>query len=130
MPKSNFEQNVLLFAGVIVPELETNQPLHQSFLENFEKLMQGIEADSFAKIRLLVSVVGILSWIYHLKSFQSLSIEKRERFINRLYHFPIAKIVGGLTGLKSLVFIAYYGIPAVWKDIRYDGPVTKNTRND
>ena len=126
MSATGFENNVLLFAGVIVPDLNQKKALHKPFLNNFDKLLRGIEADSFEKIKLLVKVIGVLSLIYTRKSFQNLSIKKRERFVDRLYHFPVSKIVGGLTGLKSLVFIAYYGIEDVWKEIHYDGPIVSN----
>jgi len=123
MPETNFERNVLFFAGVIVPEIESSTALQQPFMVNFKQLMSGIEPDSFTKINLLVKVIGMLSWIYNLESFQKLSIQKKEHFIGQLYRFPISKIVGGLTGLKSLVFIAYYGIPTVWEEIHYQGPI-------
>jgi len=32
-------------------------------------------------------------------------------------------VVGGLTGLRSIVMISYYGIEEVWSTINYDGPV-------
>ena len=123
MPETSFEKNVLLFAGVIVPQLENNSALQKSFLDNFEKLMSGIEPDSSDKIKLLVKVLGVLSWVYNRKSFQALNKEQKERFIENLFRFPVSKIVAGLTGLRSLVFIAYYGIPVIWEEINYQGPV-------
>ena len=107
MSKSSFERNVLLFAGVIVPQIESNSALQKPFLDNFEKLMNGIDQDSFEKIKLLVNVLGILSWVYNLKSFQSLNVKQKERFIEKLFRFPISMLVAGLTGLRALVFIAY-----------------------
>jgi hypothetical protein len=126
MPETYFERNVLIFAGVIVPQLENKSTLQKPFLDNFEKLMKGIEPDSYDKIKLLVKVIGIFSWVYNLKSFKALNRDQKERFIEKLFHFPISMLVAGLTGLRSLVFIAYYGIPAVWKDINYDGPIVAN----
>jgi hypothetical protein len=126
MPETYFERTVLIFAGVIVPQLENNSALQKPFLDNFEKLMNGIDPDSFDKIKLLVKVIGILSWVYNLKSFKTLNRDQKERFVEKLFHFPISMLVAGLTGLRSLVFIAYYGIPAVWKDINYDGPIVSN----
>jgi len=126
MPETYFERNVLLFAGVIVPQLEKKSPLQKPFLDNFEKLMKGIDPDSFDKIKLLVKVIGILSWVYNLRSFKSLNGDQKVRFIEKLFHFPISMLVAGLTGLRSLVFIAYYGIPEVWRDINYDGPIVTN----
>jgi len=125
MSGTNFERNVLLFAGVIVPQLESDSALQKPFIDNFEKLMNGIETDSFDKIKLLVKVIGVLSWAYNRKSFEALNLEEKERFIKKLFRFPVSKLVAGLTGLRSLVFIAYYGIPVVWEEINYDGPIVK-----
>ena len=125
MSETNFERNVLLFAEVIVPQLENNSALQKLFMDNFEKLMSGIEPDSSDKIKLLVKVLGILSWVYNRKSFQALNTDQKQRFIEKLFRFPVSKIVAGLTGLRSLVFIAYYGIPVVWKEINYEGPIVK-----
>ena len=125
MSGTNFERNVLLFAGVIVPQLESDSALQKPFIDNFEKLMNGIETDSFDKIKLLVKVIGVLSWAYNRKSFQALNLEQKEQFIEKLFRFPVSKLVAGLTGLRSLVFIAYYGIPVVWEEINYDGPIVK-----
>ena len=125
MSETNFERNVLLFAEVIVPQLENNSALQKLFMDNFEKLMSGIEPDSSDKIKLLVKVLGILSWVYNRKSFQALNTDQKQQFIDKLFRFPVSKIVAGLTGLRSLVFIAYYGIPVVWKEINYEGPIVK-----
>lgn len=126
MSETNFGRIVLLFAGVIVPQLESNSALQKPFLDNFEKLMRGLESDSFDKIKLLVKVIGVLSWVYNLKSFQNLNTDQKERFIEKLFRFPVSMFVAGLTGLRSLVFIAYYGIPIVWEEINYDGPIVSN----
>ena len=125
MSETNFERNVLLFAEVIVPQLENNSALQKLFMDNFEKLMSGIEPDSSDKIKLLVKVLGILSWVYNRKSFQALNTDQKQQFIDKLFRFPVSKIVAGLTGLRSLVFIAYYGIPVVWKEINYEGQIVK-----
>ena len=106
-------------------QLENNSALQKLFMDNFEKLMSGIEPDSSDKIKLLVKVLGILSWVYNRKSFQALNTDQKQRFIEKLFRFPVSKIVAGLTGLRSLVFIAYYGIPVVWKEINYEGPIVK-----
>ena len=126
MSETSFERNVLLFAGIIVPQLESDSALQKPFIDNFEKLMNGIESDSFDKIKLLVKVIGVLSWAYNRKSFEALNLEEKERFIKKLFRFPVSKLVAGLTGLRSLVFIAYYGIPVVWEEINYDGPFVSN----
>ena len=122
-----FKQNIILFAEVIVPDLHQNTSLEYSFIKNFKELFLGLEKDSASKIKLLVKLVEILSLVYNLKSFEKLSYHKRQKFINKLYQFPIGKIIAGLTGLRSLILISYYGIDEVWSTINYDGPIKPQT---
>ncbi len=119
----NFKENIILFSEVIVPELKQNTSLEYAFIKNFKELFQGLEPDSASKIELLAKVIENLSFIYNFKSFENLSYEKRVKYIDKLFQFPIGKIVAGLTGLRSLVLISYYGIDQVWPTIHYDGPV-------
>jgi len=118
-----FKQNVLLFAEVMVPDLHQNASLEYSFIKNFKQLFQGLEKDSADKIKLLTTLIETMSFIYNFRSFEKLSYKKRRKFIDRLYQFPIGKIVAGLTGLRSLILISYYGIDEVWPIINYDGPI-------
>jgi len=119
----DFKQNIILFAEVIVPDLHQNASLKHSFFKNFEKLFQGLEEDTISKIKLLIKLIGAMSFIYNLKSFEKLNYHKRQKFIDKLYRFPVGKIVAGLTGLRSLILISFYGIDEVWATINYDGPV-------
>ena len=118
-----FKQNIILFAEVIVPSLHKNTSFEYAFIKNFKELFQGLEEDSASKIKLLVQLIGMMSYVYNFKSFDKLSYTKRKEFIDKLYQFPVGKIVAGLTGLRSLVLISYYGIDEVWPTINYDGPI-------
>lgn len=118
-----FKQNIILFAEVIVPSLHKNTSFEYAFIKNFKELFQGLEEDSASKIKLLVQLIGMMSYVYNFKSFDKLSYTKRKKFIDKLYLFPVGKIVAGLTGLRSLVLISYYGIDEVWPTINYDGPI-------
>ena len=120
---SKFKPNIILFAEVIVPYLHQKVSLKDSFIKNFMQLFNGLEEDSASKIKLLVQLISILSFIYNFKSFDKLSYVKRKKFIDKLYQFPVGKIVAGLTGLRSLVLISYYGIDEVWPTINYNGPI-------
>jgi len=119
----SLKQNIILFAEVIVPSLYQNASLEYSFIKNFEELFQGLEKDAISKIGLLVKLVGVLSYIYNLKSFEKLSYRKRQKYLDKLFQFPVGKIVAGLTGLRSLILISYYGIEEVWTTINYNGPI-------
>ena len=119
----NFKGNILLFAEVIVPELKKNTTLEYAFIKNFKQLFLGLESESASKIKLLVSVIDKLSFVYNFTAFENLSFEKRKIFIDKLFHFPVGKVVAGLTGLRSLVLISFYGIEDVWPTISYEGPI-------
>ncbi len=122
-----FKQNIILFAEVIVPDLHQNTSLEYAFIKNFKQLFQGLEEDSASKLKLLVSVIDKLSFLYNFTSFEDLTFENRKKYIDKLFQFPIGTIVAGLTGLRSLVLISYYGIEEVWPTINYDGPIKPQT---
>lgn len=120
---SKFKQTIILFTEVIIPDLRNNTSIKYAFIKNFKQLISGLEPDSESKIKLLVMVIDKLSLVYNFQSFEKLSYKQRKKYIDRLFNFPIGKIIGGLTGLRSIVMISYYGIDDVWKSIHYDGPV-------
>lgn len=116
-------KTVFYFATVLLPELEENPKLENSFNENFEEIFTGLEEESKKQLRLLIILISILSFVYTLKSLESLNYASRKKFIKQLFAFPYAKVVGGLNGLKSICFISFYGIEDVWKTIKYEGPL-------
>jgi len=118
-----YKQTILHFAEVIIPDLQNNTALQYAFIKNFKQLINGLEPESASKIELLVKVIDKLSLIYNFQPFRKLSYEQRAKYINRLFNFPIGKVVGGLTGLRSIVMVSYYATEDVWLSINYDGPV-------
>lgn len=117
MTEAKFKNNVILFAEIMVPDLQQKPELREGFYLNFNQLMSRLEFKADAKIKLLVSLIQILSICYHFKAFKNLSSKRRKRFIEKLFRFPIGKIVAGLTGLRSLVLISYYGLEPVYSQI-------------
>ena len=120
----HFKENIILMAEVIVPDLKGNPSLTYAFIKNFKKIFTGLDEQPAKKIQLLSRVINYLSYLYYFKSFNRLSYAKREQFVARLFDFPVGKIVGGITGMRSLILIAYYGLDEVWESIHYDGPLT------
>jgi len=118
-----YKQTILHFTEVIIPDLQNNTALQYAFIKNFKQLIDGLEPESASKIKLLVKVIDKLSLIYNFQSFGKLSYDQRTKYIGRLFNFPIGKVVGGLTGLRSIVMISYYATEDVWSSINYDGPV-------
>ncbi len=115
----HFKDNIILMAEVIVPELHRKKSLQYAFIKNFKQIFTGLEEDSSKKIKLLVRVIEKLSYIYHFTGFKHLDYQKRQRFIEQLFNFPFGKITGGMTGIRSLILISYYGIDEIWNDIHY-----------
>ena len=118
-----YKQTIVLFAEVIIPDLQNNTSMEYAFIKNFKQIINGLEPESAGKIKLLVKVIDKLSVVYNFKTFEHLTYKQRTRYIDRLFNFPVGIVVGGLTGLRSIVMISYYGIDDVWKSIHYDGPV-------
>lgn len=111
------------FASVIIPDLNQNTSLESGFIVNFEKLFFGFDPDTQKKLKLFISLISLLSFFYTARSFENLSFEKRQDYIERLFKFPINKIISALTGLRTLCFISYYSLKEVWTSINYDGPI-------
>ena len=108
-----FKNNVLLFAEVIIPDLQDKTLVQEALFKNFNQLLNQLEYQADSKVKLLVKVIEFLSTVYHFKAFNKLTYSKRKGFINWLFQLPVAKIVAGLTGLRSLVLISYYGLEEV-----------------
>lgn len=122
IPKES-NRKLMLFASVIIPDLESDEKLRALFWNNFQRLFSGFDEEIQSKLLLLIKVMAVFSYLYNFKPFDKLSIIKREKFIAQLFKFPFAKFVSGLNGLKTLCFIAFYNIEEVYKEINYDGPL-------
>jgi len=116
----------LSLAGVIVPDLAVESELRLQFWEKYEKLILGLDPGSVQKIAMLTKAIAFLSWVYYFRSVEKLSSGQKDQFIERLLSFPVSKIAGGVTGLRSLVLIAFYSLPEVWEEINYAGPLVNN----
>ncbi len=121
----HFKENIILLAEVIVPQIYKKESLQYSFIKYFKQIFSGLEENSSKKIGLLVRVINILSYFYYLTSFNRLSYKKRKKFVKALFNFPVGTIVAGITGLRSLILISYYGIDQIWEEIDYEGPLNK-----
>ncbi|MCF6213824.1 MAG: hypothetical protein L3J45_07355 [Flavobacteriaceae bacterium] len=123
MNDTKFKHSVILFAEVIVPDLRHKKDLNEAFFINFNKIISNLEYNASSKIKLLIEVITLLSLVYNFKSFDKLSYPKRKIFIDGLFQFPIGKIVAGLTGLRSLTLISYYGLEQIWPQINYTNSI-------
>lgn len=123
MNNANFKHSVILFAEIIVPDLRHKKDIQEAFFINFNQIIGNLEYNASSKIKMLVKVITLLSFVYNFKSFNKLTYIKRKIFINSLFQFPLGKIVAGLTGLRSLTLISYYGLEQIWPQINYNNAI-------
>lgn len=116
------KENLLLFASVILPILHENEEVLERFWEDFQDYFLELEGDVQEQLKLLIKAISAMSFLYNFKSFRKLDFQQREKYIKKLFNFPIPLFVGGLTGLRSLCFFAFYTNESEWKKIKYNGP--------
>lgn len=119
MLSTTLETKYLSIADIIIPDIADNHILRSAFIQNFNIFFGSLDSESASKIKLLIKVLSILAVIYTFKKIEKLSIEQRELFLEKIQHFPIAKIVGGFTGLRSLTFMSFYSMKESWESINY-----------
>lgn len=102
------KENTLLFASVILPILEEDESIKDQFWNDFEFFLSGQDIDIQNQLKLLIKLISYLSFLYTFKAFNRLSIKKRQKYIQKLFNFPIPMFVSGLTGLRSLCLFAFY----------------------
>lgn len=116
------DQDLLLFASVIITELEGDDVLKKEFWNSFHSMFLELDEDVQKQLKLLISAISMLSLVYTFQAFNKLDYTKRQNYISRLFNFPFSKFVSGLTGLRSLCLFAFYTQKEQWQKINYDGP--------
>ena len=53
-------------------------------------------------------------------SFERLSGPRQDRVLRWLQDAPLTKLRAGFWGLKTLVFMGYYGQPELWPELPYE----------
>src|SRR6266498_2399939 len=101
---------ILALGTAFIPQLAEEEDLHAELVENFAKFHSDLDMISRKKIELLMSVIDLFALFTHFKHLSSLSQQKRTKVIETLYKLPVAKVIGGITGVRSIFFVSYYSI--------------------
>jgi len=112
-------EKLLLIAYIFIPDLENDESLKKAFWINFQTLWNDFDHGTQARLKMLVKVIYLLSYLFNFKSFHALSTKSKYRYVDRLFQFPVGKFVAGINGLRSLCMISYYNIDAIQKEINY-----------
>lgn len=121
-------------AATIVPELSG---VDEEVWRRTEALItQGLSGRPDAMVRqlvLFIRVVNVLAVVRFLRPFTALDDARRLRFLTSLENAPILAIRRGVWGLRTLVFMGYYGQDDVrarlgyrakslgWRAVRQEG---------
>ncbi|MSP92814.1 MAG: hypothetical protein EXR79_13585 [Myxococcales bacterium] len=76
------------------------------------------------QLRVLVTALHVLTFLFTLRTLRSLDIAARARFLLRVQDGPIGKLRLGVWGLRTLLFLGWYGNPQAgaalgWRASKY-----------
>ena len=100
-------------AQTVVPE---SRALAESDWLEVERIIEGALAlrpeGIRRQIRLLIRALDLLPLLRHARRFTSLDPASRLAFLDSMQRFPVLLVRRGVWGLRTLVFMGYYGRPA------------------
>lgn len=73
------------------------------------------------QLGVLIRVVAWLPWLTRLRPFTSLHAEQRATYLHSLERSPLALVRRGTWGLRTLVFMGYYGRPSAAAAVGWRG---------
>ncbi len=71
------------------------------------------------QLRLFLRALEWLPFLYYGKRFTTLDPVRRSRFLRRIQDAPLLLLRRGFWGLRTLVFLGYYGRPGAAAEIGY-----------
>jgi len=126
MSTEKMQEGIVAIAKLIIPDLENNVTKETAFWNSFVLFFESLDAESKGKIKLLLKVINLICIFSFLKPLGNLKLVQMEKLIFKIENFPVKLIVGGFTGIRSLVMISYYSMPQTWPLINYSGPLLKS----
>ena len=113
-------------AGTIVPDARV---LGESEWEELEQIVERGLASRPAKVkkqlRVLVRLLDVLPLLRWGRTFRALDQEKRTRFLLAIESAPLLLLRRGFWGLRTLVFMGYYGRAEAGAAIGYRANVSR-----
>ncbi len=110
------------FLEVVVPEA------NEDVVGVADRMVSSKPAAIQKKMRLFMFVANILPFFRFFRTFPSLSVQKRERFLRWLATGPVGLFRLGFWGLRSVALLAFYGDEGSWKGLEYGGPIVDRPR--
>ncbi len=107
-------------AATVVPEAESLDGPGWAQLERLVEEGLRPRPDSIRRqLRLLVRLLNLLPVLSHGRTFRSLDPSRRTAFLLAVQDAPLLLLRRGFWGLRTLVFMGYYGRDEARAAIRY-----------
>ena len=103
----------------IVPGAEDLDEPRWAMLEELVEDALRNRPETHRQLRLLLRVIQWLPVFRYGRSFSSLDLPRRERFLFYLQDHPIQLIRTGFWGLRTLALLGYYGRPEAAQAVGY-----------
>lgn len=87
--------------------------------ETVEKALAARPEAMRRQLRLFIRAVDTLARIRFLRPLGALRVDRRTRFLRNLQRAPLLVVRRGVWGVRTLAFMAYYGLPEVRDAIGY-----------
>ncbi|MCP3978627.1 MAG: gluconate 2-dehydrogenase subunit 3 family protein [bacterium] len=110
----------LAIAGRIVREVAAfDDTARTAFLEPVQKTLASRSPSMRRQFALFLSILRWSPILRYGRSFESLPTEQQDAVLSWYFRSPLAILRKGFWGLKTLVFLGYYGRPDVGESIAY-----------
>ena len=107
-------------AAVIVPEFSSlDQKRRERFFEIIDDALSERPASMRRQLALFLKILNIAPLFRWGRPLARLEPSTAGRALHWFQEAPIAKIRQGFWGLKTLVFMGYYGQSDVWPELGY-----------
>lgn len=111
---------ILALARRIVPEVSS---LEGEELRRFLCAVDDVLAMRGRSVRrqflLFLTVIRWLPLLRHFRRFDRLPPETQDLWLGRLQDSPVHPLRAGIWGVKTLIFVGYYGDPGRWDRLGY-----------
>ena len=110
----------LAIARRVVPEVAgLDDSGRAAFLEPVEKMLSSKGPAMRRQLRLFLSVLRWSPVLRYGRRFDGLSPERQDAVLHWYFRCPVPVLRKGFWGLKTLVFLGYYGRPETGESIGY-----------
>jgi hypothetical protein len=107
-------------ARTIVPEATALDDAEWAEVERIiEQGLASRPASVRSQLRILVRALDLIPLLRYGRTFRALDRERRTRFLLGVQDAPLLLLRRGFWGLRTLVFMGYYGRPAAAAAIGY-----------